>query len=138
MNNSSPSEIILSVLSGNASLLQMLKRQDEIERVGKEIPENKLAVVSSAVRRVLTALLRKEITSGQAQAWASFVRRGFIPTDQKLLKPLPIFYQQECEDDIAEAISRMDELGDIIDGTMDDDEIRELIQKLERCEKDKN
>ena len=50
------------------------------------------------------------------QGWASFVRRGHLPGVAGPIKPIEIDYDLCAEDQIAEIISRLDEIGDVIDG----------------------
>lgn len=68
-------------------------------------------------------LQRGEVTGGEAQRWASFVRRGFVAGDGSRLPvtPLLIDYEPEHEDAIVEVIGRLDEIGDVIDGEVPDD-----------------
>src|ERR1700682_2040212 len=49
----------------------------EVERLAKD---DALILSGEAVARVLHRLQRREITGKEAQRWASFVRRGYLPT----------------------------------------------------------
>jgi hypothetical protein len=90
-------------------------------------------LAADAVVDLSRRLQRGEVTGGDAQRWASFVRRGFIAGDGSRLPvtPLLIDYEPEHEDAIVEVIGRLDEIGDVIDGEVpDDEEIASLLALL--------
>jgi len=88
-------------------------------------------LTSVAVVEVLQRLAAGDITDAEAQLWASFVQKGFAEgAFDGPIRPLQIDWMIEHEDAIAEALSRLDELGDVIDGTIDASEIRSLIDSL--------
>jgi hypothetical protein len=125
---------LVRIVAGDATHIDVIARhpQSEIARVVEGMPEANLTITPSAVKRVLLDFKRKEITTEQAKAWASFVRRGYISTRETGgIQPILISYQGDCEDEIAHTISRLEELGDLVDGTIDDDELRGLIGRLE-------
>jgi hypothetical protein len=123
---------LIRILSGEAAHVDVLKghRQAEIIRLAEGLPLADLTIKASAVTRVLTDLGHMKIAAEQAQAWASFVRRGYISTDNEPVQPIDVPYQADREEAIGEAISRLDELGDLIDGTISDDELQHLIETL--------
>lgn len=123
---------LTQILSGDVTHMTVLTghSQTEIVAIKNAISTEPLMVTSSAVRRVLQNLLSREIIAEQAQEWASFVRRGYIATKEKSIQPISFDYQGDREEEIVEAIARLDELGDIVDGTIDDDELRDLIERL--------
>jgi len=125
---------LVQILTGDAQHIRVLKerQQSEITKVAEEMPSNCLILLPEAVRRVLISLLKREIVPEQAQAWASFVKRGYIPTGRDAISPILITYDANREDEIVEAIARLDELGDLLDGTLDDDEIRQLLEQLDK------
>jgi hypothetical protein len=86
----------------------------------RNISGDSLVVRPGAVARVLTELLNRQISPSEAQVWASFIRRGYVSTNKKPVKTIDISYQQDHEDAITNAISRLDELGDTVDGTIED------------------
>jgi len=107
--------------------------QEVIEGQAGNLPE--LVLTTQAVHKVLCALQRQEISPQLAQAWASFVRRGYVGNkdgqDSSLstaVKPLTIVYDPKNEEQIVEVLSRLDEIGDLIDGTVTDDELALLLQ----------
>lgn len=65
------------------------------------------------------------------QSWAFFVRRGCIENPKGgPIQLLNIDYDEAWEDAIVEAVSGLDEIGDVIDGEISSDELRDLIQLL--------
>lgn len=80
--------------------------------------------------RVLYSLLGGNISGADAQRWASFVRVGYTAGVKGPVRALMIDYEETHEDAIAEAISRLDEIGDLIDGTIEGPEIADLIDAL--------
>ena len=90
-----------------------------------------LVLQAAAVTRVLYGMLSDNISGDDAQLWASFVRRGFAASaDQGPIRPLRIDYEEKHEDAIVEAIARLDEIGDLIDGNIGRSEIADLIDGL--------
>jgi hypothetical protein len=80
---------------------------------------------------VLKGLRRGTISPEQAQGWASFVRRGYIArSGAGSVRPLDIAYEEAWEDAIAEAVSRLDQIGDVVDGDVTAGEIHDLLQLL--------
>ncbi len=120
------------VIAGDVAGMRMLVNQSDVSRVGEEIPEQERTLRPSAVKRVLKALLERSITPKQANVWAWFVRSGHVPGSKEPVRSLSINYQEDCDEPIAEAVSRLTELGDVIDGTIDDDELRKLIADLSK------
>ena len=134
MSHSLPTTTAIArIISGDVTCIGLLVNQIDLVRAAAAMQDHELMVKPSAVKHVLTALLQREINPDQAQLWASFVRRGYISTGEKTVTAIDISYQREYEDAIACAISRLDELGDIIDGTISDNELRELIDGLSSC-----
>lgn len=124
---------LIQILAGDVTHIPALEgRQFDITKVVAEMPSACLTLFPDAVKRVLMGLLRREIVPEQAQAWASFVRRGYVSGASAPISPISITYDPKHENDIADTVARLDELGDLIDGTMDDDEIRQLMEHLDR------
>ena len=104
-----------------------------LEAAGASDP---LVLRPRAVAVVLSALRRGRITESAAQAWASFVRRGYLEGgDLAPVRPIRIAYESEYEDAIVEAIARLDELGDEIDGEISPSESTDLELALLRGSK---
>jgi len=93
-----------------------------------------LVLTRDAVRAVLEDLEAGRIIPEQAQQWASFVRRGYVAGNSSdpvgSVVPIDIEYDAGDEETIAEVLGRLDEIGDVVDGTLGSDEIGEMIRRL--------
>jgi hypothetical protein len=70
------------------------------------------------------------ITPDEAQRWASFVRLGFVGGASGPIMPLDIDYEDAWEDAIVEAVGRLDQIGDLVDGEVTRGEVLDLLQLL--------
>lgn len=90
-----------------------------------------LVLTSEAVAVAVQSLLEKQAAPDACQLWASFVRRGYLSRNASSgAPPLHIEYERANEMQIVEAISRLDELGDIVDGEISDEEARKILRSL--------
>ncbi|MBT1004023.1 hypothetical protein KIH31_15660 [Paenarthrobacter sp. DKR-5] len=90
-----------------------------------------LIVTRLATVLVLRGLLDGTFSSALAQAWASFVRRGYVAgSGDGPVLPIDIEFAHADEDGISTAVSRLDEIGDVIDGQLSSAEILALLQLL--------
>jgi hypothetical protein len=90
-----------------------------------------LLVTRSGAVTVLKGLLEGAWTPDQVQAWASFVRRGYVTgRNGHPVRPLDVEYEGAFEEAIAAAVSRLDEIGDLVDGVISTGEILDLLQLL--------
>lgn len=88
-------------------------------------------VSRSSVIAVLKALHEGSISAEDAQLWASFVRRGYIPGgDTTPILPIDIAFENEFEELIVTAVARLDELGDVVDGDLESSELAALLAGL--------
>lgn len=101
-----------------------------IAKTAEGMTPDELAIRAKAVKRVLTDLLNRRISAEQAQTWATLVKRGYVATNAAPLRRVSTHYDADQEDEIVEALSGLDELGDRVDGTIDDNELRDLIERL--------
>jgi hypothetical protein len=125
-------EALEAVLQGDPRGMAIIATFDhaELRGVASEVRQPALVARSGAVR-VLRGLLEDAWTPEQAQAWASFVRRGYVAgRDLHAIRPLDIDYEDACEEEIAAAVSRLDEIGDLVDGEVSTGEILDLLQLL--------
>jgi hypothetical protein len=125
--------VLVRLVSGDVSAVTTLLDVPH-QRVAADADGVGLTVRRESVARVLRNLAQHEITGAQAQQWASFVRRGYVPAPgpNEPIKPVPIGYEAGYEDAIAEVISRLDDIGDLIDGEVPDAaEIHALLALLE-------
>lgn len=90
-----------------------------------------LVVPRTAVVSVLRGLKDSVYWAESVQAWASFVSAGFV-ANRSLgpIRPVEIDFEDAWEDAIAEAVSRLDEIGDVVDGEITEGELLDLLQLL--------
>ncbi|MDP9373837.1 MAG: hypothetical protein M3Q65_15565 [Chloroflexota bacterium] len=122
---------LVNAVNGDMAAFLFLREQPHaaIRRCRDALPE--LVLPAQAVRRMLTALQAGRIGPEMAQSWASFVRRGYIAgADDRPLLPIDIQYDPSAEEEIVEVVSRLDELGDAIDGKISSAESEGLIRSL--------
>lgn len=90
-----------------------------------------LTVTRAAAVRVLRGLINEALSPTAAQAWASFMRRGYAETSTRgPVRPIDIEFEGAWEDAISAVISRLDEIGDVIDGVLTTGEALDLLQLL--------
>lgn len=91
----------------------------------------RLVVGPAAVAKVLRDHVAGLIRSRDAQRWASFLRYGHaVKRGSGPLQPINIDYDPDYEDAIVEALSRLDELGDLVDGELRAGETEQLLRGL--------
>jgi hypothetical protein len=90
-----------------------------------------LLVSRSTLTKVLEDWHRGLFSAQDIQKWASFVRRGYVSGGAfGATRPIPIEYDAEDEALIVDIISRLDEIGDQIDGHIDAREVEEMLRAL--------
>jgi hypothetical protein len=127
------SDALQRALQGDTSAMTEISRADHASlRNAEEAIGQPLIVTRAATVRVLRALIDDRFPPTVAQAWASFIRWGFVGAFLRRgpITPIDIDYEEAWEDAIATAISRMDELGDLIDGEISRHEGLEILQLL--------
>jgi hypothetical protein len=160
ITDSLPQELV-NAGHGDLQAFSRLQRRSHEEILQARESLGELVVAAEDVRRVLLALLEREISPEQAQSWAFFIRQGYIGhwqsqpiTDEvradhersgsRLLavhravptghsgpiRPIDIDYDLATEDSIADAISRLDDIGTEIEGEITDSEITDLLRNL--------
>jgi hypothetical protein len=122
---------LLAVLEGDVRGIEPISSssQDQLEAAASR---KQLILGRDAVVRVLHDYESGRVNATIAQRWASFVRWGLVVGRRGPIRPLDIEREPDCEDAIADAIARLDELGDIVDGTLEKREIKRLIDALTR------
>lgn len=116
------------ILAGNVQAVGDLP--DDVSAL--EVSEH-LVLGPEAVARVLSDLDRGVVDGKSAQQWASFIRHGYLASSSDRGPVTPIFlpYEASHEDSIVEAIARLDEIGDMIDGHVPtSDEIADLLANM--------
>ena len=122
--------IIDRILEGDWTALATLRFLPEEVVVAMAQGSDLKRLKPSAVRHVLLSLAEGDVAPDMAQAWASFVRRGYFEGRGYPSPGFDIEYDESAEMAIADAVGRMDELGDSIDGEIGPDEMRSLIAAL--------
>lgn len=92
-----------------------------------------LVVTRDSLALVLRTLDQLQGDPAEAQQWASFVRRGYVAGEPNVpITPVAIAYEASYEELIAEAVGRLDEIGDVIDGESPSTaETRDWLARLE-------
>lgn len=123
---------LLAVVAGDLDAFPILLSAGPAELQGAARNLNSLSISRAALMSVLQDWRSGGHSAADVQQWASFVRRGYIAG--KALRgahPLNIKYDADDEDLIVEIIGRFDEIGDLIDGRIDENEQVEMLRLLE-------
>jgi len=120
---------VAAVLAGYAEQLPVVAAAEQ-DDLNDALAGSDLVLTRDAVARTLRRYRAGEFDGATVQAWASFVRRGYIGGSGGPVKPLRIDYEDAYEDAIVEAVGRLDEIGDLIDGTVNDAEVEVLLTAL--------
>ncbi len=100
----------------------------ELEKAEGEL--GSLVLSKAAVRAMLEKWRNRQVSDEQVQAWASFMMRGYLSEGSGPIQCLGIDYEEEFEELIASVISRLEELGDVIDGEISGRELAEMLSSL--------
>jgi hypothetical protein len=130
MTNLTP-EMLEKIVSGDLSSFQVLLTQPHESIVKCRSQLKTLKLTKDSVIRVLDALKRRAVSEESVQMWASFVRRGYVASRRAMpVSPIDIEFDALDEARISDAIARLDELGDAIEGVLSADEIDGLLTSL--------
>ena len=104
---------------------------EEFQRISDQWPGFVLS------RKHVCAVLEKfrngVISEKEAQFWARFVRWGLLPVQPSCpIFALNIEFDQTHENLIVDCLGRLDELGDVIDGTIGMEELDAMIAALKK------
>lgn len=119
------------VASGDPRAMSTIAKadQDEVRTAATSLSVGLVVTRKSAVA-VLEGFSQGTFTSEEAQAWASFVRRGYVAGGRGPIRPIDIAYEDAWEDAIVEAIARLDQIGDSADGDVTPGQVLDLLQLL--------
>jgi len=124
---------LVAVVAGNVGELPLLQSCSHAEILNASAQLPQLIVSRSALVNVLRTWRSGNCDADMVQNWASFVRRGYIARNESgRLGPIDIAYDENDEDLIVEIISRFDELGDDIDGEINNNEQEQMLNLLEQ------
>jgi hypothetical protein len=88
-------------------------------------------LTAAAVRNVLFALQDHTASLSLVQHWASFMRRGYVENAHSgPILPVDIDHEPSADNAITEILSRLDEIGDKVDGDIDSGEVSEMMSRL--------
>lgn len=123
---------IAAVVEGDVNRLSTILAAGHPELLDAAAKLPRLSVSRSALMRVLTEWRSGRCSADDVRQWASFVRRGYISGKASDgLRPIDIEYDAVDEELIVEIIGRFDEIGDSIDGRIDDVEQEEMLRALQ-------
>ena len=123
---------IAAVVLGDLSGLSTLRAASHPDLLGAAATLPPLIISRSALIRVLKNWRSGRFGADDVQRWASFVRRGYVSGNTSAAAyPIDIDYDAVDEELIVQIIGRFDEIGDIIDGTVDGDEQEAMLAVLE-------
>ena len=123
--------VLDSVLAGGVSDVLELKRftHNEIQDAARSVH---LLVRARALETAVQSWRNGDVSDDAINQWASFIRRGYLTgVPPGPIVPLKIAYEQKCEDAMVEVIARLDELGELIDGTVSQEEKEEMLRHLD-------
>ena len=124
---------IAAVVEGDVNRLSTVLTADHLELLDAAAKLPPLSVSRSALTRVLKEWRSGRCSADDVQKWASFVRRGYVSGKTSgSLRPIDIEYDAMDEELIVEIIGRFDEIGDLIDGSIDDNEQEEMLRALQQ------
>jgi len=108
-------DTVSAAVNGSTEALTAVGRAPHHELLAAS-GESPLVLGRDAVAAVLDGMAAGSVSGADAQAWASFVRWGYINPEPGGTRPLSIDYDPAAEDAIVEVVGRLDEIGDLIDG----------------------
>lgn len=122
-----------AVLRGEPTAMDRIVKTDQgaIQAAGSAIARP-LILTREATSNVLKEMAAGRVSPALAQSWASFVRRGYVEgsSERQPILPLMIDFEATGEDAISQAVSRLDEIGDVVDGQVSNDEMIDLLRNL--------
>lgn len=122
---------IAAVVEGDVNRLSTVLTADHLELLDAAAKLPQLSVSRSALTRVLKEWRNGHCSAEDVQRWASFVRRGYVSGNSGGIRPIDIEYDAMDEELIVEIVGRFDEIGDLIDGRIDDNEQEEMLRALQ-------
>jgi hypothetical protein len=126
------SDALERALQGDANAIADISRADHpsVREAEKSIGAP-LVVTRVGTVCILRGLIDGRFSPSAVQAWASFMRRGFVEgVADGPIQPIDIEFEEAWEDAISAAVSRLDEIGDVIDGEVTAGEALDLLQLL--------
>jgi hypothetical protein len=126
---------LASTLQGDLVAFARLEQQPHALLVQLATQLTNLTLGPDALLAVLESLEQQTVATPLIQRWASFVRRGYLADSsarrRQPIKPLDIPYAAEAEAQIVAVLTCLDELGDVVDGTIEPKQLHELVASLQ-------
>ncbi|AMS41597.1 MULTISPECIES: hypothetical protein [Aminobacter] len=123
---------ITAIVAGDLSGIPVLKAASHADLLDAAARLPQLTIARPALAKVLKSWRSGHCSADVVQQWASFARRGYIAGGVRgAVRPIDIEYDALDENLIVEVIGRLDEIGDIIDGEVDDNEREAMLRILE-------
>lgn len=122
-----------AVIDGNFAAFERLKRQSNQTILENREKLDELILTTGTLAHILNAYWRGELAPEILGEWASFIRWGsFMSPESERIRSVDINieYDPSFEDEIIEIIGRLDEIGDIIDGEVNKDEVESMLKTI--------
>lgn len=124
-------KILTETISGNLNNFTYIESVPHNKLLKTSKSCSNLFLTKSAVLEVITEFKKRNIKPEVVQKWATFMRCGYIGYNIKTpILPLQIEYKADEEDLIVEMLARLNEIGDVVDGVIEDSELDIMIFKL--------
>lgn len=125
------SVVLEDIVNGELRQFDIVLSVDQSDLLNSATDLPRLIISRSALISVLTGWRSGIYTPKLVQMWASFIRRGYVSQKSDSgVHPIAITYDASDEDLIVEIIGRLDEIGDKIDGDIDENEREEILRAL--------
>ena len=101
-----------------------------VDRAATSLPE--MTLTRAGLLNVLLAFQNGAAAAETVQQWASFMRWGLVGPFSGPAHTVNIAYDESHENDISDVVGRLDELGDLIDGTISRKELKAMIYRMKQ------
>jgi hypothetical protein len=128
--NSDARQALIDAVDGDLAAVRVLESlsRAEVETLASDV---ELVLSARVLAQVIADYDAGVALKHDVQRWAEFVRWGHLPgPNGPRISDVDIDFEIEAEDAIVEALARLDELGDIIDGELRPGEAAQLRQAL--------
>lgn len=123
--------VLEDIVNGDLSQFDIVLSVDQSALLNSAADLPQLIVSRSALISVLVGWRSGIYTPKVVQTWASFIRRGYVSQkSDSVVHPIAITYNASDEDLIVKIVGRLDEIGDKIDGDIDENEREEILKAL--------
>jgi hypothetical protein len=130
-------QVLYAAVHGDLEAFAQVSKQPHDAIVECRLALSELVLTPQSICNVLVALKRNEVSPELVRQWASFVKRGYVTYWSTVqinmqenalpVAPIEIDYDLAFEEEIVEVISRLDEIGDIVEGEIITDDLDKWI-----------